>query len=533
MLAASEGRYCAVIHDEKEQTLFAVRDHIGHEPFYYSAGEGFFAFSTSFKALRAMLGGSTSADAIGIADYLSLAHLDSERTLISEIKRLPPAHFLRINGAAEPEIRRYWSLRDCKPRELSSPDTCYQTFQQLLINIVGSETVSADKPGLMLSGGLDSSSIGAAYYQTARGKTHPLVTVGSGASNVLATENNEALENELQFMRAFVEKYPQTKFDVILDPEGSPLEVRRSIDEIGFPHRDFYFYVLRASVTHLVSQGADVVLTGIGGDFFASSKLPYFFSHQFIHGNFGSLIKQASSETGSPPSPGLYRFLASQIIRPLARLARQRLSEALGVHLDRSAPSSTDLGIRKEFARATNFDARIRKSMASAAPDFVFHTPQDIEADAVEDGAVAHILEYSAALSRALQVDIVNPLFDRRVIEFAATAPMSFRRLGKGGRSLLRNSFRDLLPDIIANRSTKGNFINSALAKFAPEAFESVEFEQLALPLKGYVDIAQLASVAKHAFQANRGAYDNIDKLVPLFAAMSLGHFLMRESPRT
>src|SRR5947207_3976887 len=87
-------------------------------------------------------------------------------------------------------------------------------------------------------------------------------------------------------------------------------------------------------------------------------------------------------------------------------------------------------------------------------------------------------------------VEIRSPLYDARIIEFAATRPMSDHFGGTEGKRLLRHAMRDLLPaEILAPRAERtgtpqdyaGDALMQALASASSEHFQNLALESLGL----------------------------------------------------
>jgi hypothetical protein len=87
-------------------------------------------------------------------------------------------------------------------------------------------------------------------------------------------------------------------------------------------------------------------------------------------------------------------------------------------------------------------------------------------------------------------VEIRSPLYDARIIDFAATRPMSDHFGGTEGKRLLRHAMRDLLPaEILAPRAERtgtpqdyaGDALMKALASASSEHFQDSALESLGL----------------------------------------------------
>lgn len=99
-----------------------------------------------------------------VADFLLFGlNCNPETTTFRAIRRLPPAHFLRVSADGL-RIGRYWSIPVDGRIRYHHSDQYVEHFQVLLREAV-SDRLRGGRVGIMLSGGLDSSSLAA----TARG----------------------------------------------------------------------------------------------------------------------------------------------------------------------------------------------------------------------------------------------------------------------------------------------------------------------------------------------------------------------------
>ncbi|HEX6717648.1 MAG TPA: asparagine synthase-related protein [Pyrinomonadaceae bacterium] len=154
------GGFAFAIWDEREQRFFCARDHFGVKPFFYTYIDNEFAFSTSLNELRQNPKVSDALNETAIGDYLLFGvNQDLSTTIFKDIQRLPPGHTLTLaNGSIK--IRRYWSPEAAKEIRYRNPESYVEHFSELLSQAVA-DRLPADRVAIMMSGGLDSTSIAA------------------------------------------------------------------------------------------------------------------------------------------------------------------------------------------------------------------------------------------------------------------------------------------------------------------------------------------------------------------------------------
>jgi asparagine synthase (glutamine-hydrolysing) len=111
-------------------------------------------------------------DLTGLDQILTFPGLVSPTTMFDGIRSLPPGHLLQV-GAGPPQLQRYWDLvypETSKSAPARNISFYVDTLEELLLTSVR-RRLEADVPvGFYLSGGLDSSLIGALAQRAAPGR---------------------------------------------------------------------------------------------------------------------------------------------------------------------------------------------------------------------------------------------------------------------------------------------------------------------------------------------------------------------------
>jgi len=103
-----EGAFVIVLFDPEKRELLVFRDKMGIVPCYYYKTDHFFACSTSVKSLLELKEVERVSNKTAIGDYISYGYVQAPETLISGVKQLLPAHYLKLTDD-ELEIQSYWS----------------------------------------------------------------------------------------------------------------------------------------------------------------------------------------------------------------------------------------------------------------------------------------------------------------------------------------------------------------------------------------------------------------------------------------
>ena len=154
------GDFSFAVWDTRKKHLFCARDQFGVKPFYYAQSGAFFIFSNSLDCIRMHPAVSSELNDLAIADFLLFdGNQDPNTTTFADIQRLPDAHLLSVEQGAK-SIRRYWELSVTTPIHFSRDEEYIERFRELL-DLAVSDRMRTDRAGIMLSGGLDSTTVAA------------------------------------------------------------------------------------------------------------------------------------------------------------------------------------------------------------------------------------------------------------------------------------------------------------------------------------------------------------------------------------
>jgi asparagine synthase (glutamine-hydrolysing) len=152
------GMYALLIWDTQSRRLFCARDRVGIKPLYFARlGDGW-ALGSEIGALLAA-GVPVAPDDATIYDFLGRDFYEhTDATFFRGIHKLPPAHWMWLDGADAPVPTRYWDLA-AEASRIHVPADRGERGEELIARMQDSVRLSlfSDVPvGIALSGGLDS-----------------------------------------------------------------------------------------------------------------------------------------------------------------------------------------------------------------------------------------------------------------------------------------------------------------------------------------------------------------------------------------
>ncbi|MFV8336231.1 asparagine synthase (glutamine-hydrolyzing) [Flavobacterium sp. RSP29] len=162
MLNRLNGMFAFAIWDKLEKKLTVVRDRMGVKPLYYSFYNETFYFASEQKALFTA-GVPLKMAQDGLEEYIFNRFVAGENTLYQNVKKVLPGHIMTIYESGKTTLYNWWDLKKeiQNQPEIKNP---VEWFRETFDDSVKMRMVSDVPVGVMLSGGLDSSSILASLH---------------------------------------------------------------------------------------------------------------------------------------------------------------------------------------------------------------------------------------------------------------------------------------------------------------------------------------------------------------------------------
>ncbi|MFF7636499.1 asparagine synthase (glutamine-hydrolyzing) [Kitasatospora sp. NPDC008050] len=174
-----DGMFAFAIWDLRVSQLVLVRDRLGIKPLSYLPLEAGVLFGSEAKAVLAHPLAEARVDADGLRAVLTAIKVPG-RGVFRGLREVPPGHLVQV-GVSGIHTEAYWQLR-AAPHTESLPETL-DTVRRLLTGAVSSAMAGEPAPGILLSGGLDSSVVAAlAAGRTPGGEPLRTFTVGIGVN---------------------------------------------------------------------------------------------------------------------------------------------------------------------------------------------------------------------------------------------------------------------------------------------------------------------------------------------------------------
>jgi asparagine synthase (glutamine-hydrolysing) len=162
------GMFAFALWDPVRARLFFARDRVGEKPLYWTQAGGRFIFASEIKALLEHPAVDAEVCEDALPEYLANLVTSSPRTLYKGIHKLGPGERGTCDRAGV-RISRYWGVFSPRePIECSLTEAA-GTVRRLLDQSVRERLMSDVPVGVLLSGGLDSTTLVALLHERAKG----------------------------------------------------------------------------------------------------------------------------------------------------------------------------------------------------------------------------------------------------------------------------------------------------------------------------------------------------------------------------
>jgi len=152
------GMFAFAIWDAPRRRLFAARDRLGKKPLFYHARPGRFVFGSEMKSILGYGGIDRDIDPHALDEFLSTGFIGAPRTILRSIRKLPPAHYLLLEGDRI-TIRPYWDVTFEVREPERTEEERIEKLEHLFREAVRRRMISDAPLGAFLSGGIDSSAV--------------------------------------------------------------------------------------------------------------------------------------------------------------------------------------------------------------------------------------------------------------------------------------------------------------------------------------------------------------------------------------
>ncbi len=476
------GMFAFALWDERRQRLLVARDRMGEKPLYFTQTAESFIFASELKSLVEHPLVERRVNLLALRKYLQYEFVPSPHTMIEGVHKLRPAHRLIFENG-EWRTERYWRLSYEGERLKIGEDEAVEETRRRLREAVRMRLISDVPLGVLLSGGIDSSSVAELACEAAEGRVKTF-SIAFDEKSFDESSYARLVANHLgteHYERRFTER---EMLDIVP-------EIPRLLDE---PLGDGSL-IPTFLLSRFTRERVTVALGGDGGDELLAGY-PTYAAHRMA-GYYRALP----------------RFVRKGLIEPaIARLPVSTDNLSFDFKAKRfvqgaALPAGTRHTVWMGSYTAEQQRLLLAPEVLAACPDEqvfdevrVFDQPNGH--DVVERMMTLDATHYLSECvlfkvdraSMAASLETRAPFLDHTLVEFLAKLPIDLKLRGFTGKYVLKRAMRGRLPQPVINRPKKGfgmpvaKWVKSELRGLVRDTFSPERLRRRGLFNGGYVE---------------------------------------------
>ncbi|PWH85163.1 asparagine synthase (glutamine-hydrolyzing) [Brumimicrobium oceani] len=449
-----QGCFAFAFYDQLEDEMLLVRDHMGINPLLFSIQEDAILFASELTAFKYMLK-ETSINQSALNAYFQFTYVPAPDTMIEGVHKLLPGHYLKIKGGSV-DVLEYYSVRNAEKVDMPYEKAVLEVKRRIENAVI--KRLNADVPiGAFLSGGVDSSIV-------SRMTTDFKTSVNTFSIGFVGND----FFDESQYAKNVAEHIGSSHFPIQLEKESiveSFHEVLAAYDEPFADSSAVAMYFLSREAKKQVT----VCLSGDGADeLFAG----YNKHKAYIRSKKPGILLKVASKVAGQMSGGNRRGKISNRIRQMKKfgdLLQQKWPDSYWMLAQFISKNRRDNLLLNSSPYKSKIKPGEDNLQSFLMTDQQFILPNDM-------------LKKVDLMSMNHSVEVRTPFLDREVVDFVNGLPDEYKYANGVGKRILRDAFRDVLPDEVFSRSKKGfeiplqDWIESVWGNVVNESWFSKEY---------------------------------------------------------
>lgn len=443
------GFFSFAIYDENKDELFIARDRFGIKPLYVYEDEEKLIFASEMSAIF-QFSIAKNLDYASLLQYLQLSYTPAPSTMLTNVRKILPGHWLTTstNGTISEGV--YYNLNSLKANnenanvEKLDYQKCQDQILELLEESVQKRMIADVPLGAFLSGGIDSSAIVA----LASKYTDHLKTFSIGYED-------EPYFDESYFAN-LVAKHFNTDHTVFSlsnnDLYDHLFDILDYFDEPFADSSAIAVYILSKKTREEVT----VALSGDGADELFAGYNKYFAEHRAQNpGLAGNLVRSFHP---------LWKVLPESRHNYIGNKIRQLERYAAGTKLSAdnrywrwcSLTDENEVAALLQEINDKDWQTYLKKKQQLIGDLKNDHSINDILIKDLSMVLPNDMLTKVDRMSMANSLEVRVPFLDHNLVEYVASLPSHFKLHNGQTKAILKDAFRNILPDELYTRPKHG-----------------------------------------------------------------------------
>lgn len=411
------GDFAFIVWDCEKQQIFAARDPMGMRPLFYKTINGNFIFSSLIRSIEKTMEVS-EWNTTYLADFLyRKGTCSEEETPYKSVKRLPKGSYMIVDPH-DIKINKYWDLDVGKQIKYKNDSEYEEHFRDLFSKSVKGRIENVECTGVLLSGGLDSTSIYGSAKNSAYNKVFPISCVFDRYTD----------GDERYYIRYILDQYRERDHKCVVSDDLWILKGYPNFSiETDEPNRNQLSYaMLKPCYNIAMEQKAKVLLNGYAGDQVFGFN-PYYIADFLKKFRILKFLQESSKLAKS------YNYTLSGAIKEFGVNAIKGEHEQPTVLLPKVHGQCQERYQNENKIKNPGLRMQYRYIERSQG----FH--------------------FAQFLSETNGLETRYPFLDVRLVEYLFSLPIEQKIDDAQTKVLLRRSLRGIVPDEILDRPTKSS----------------------------------------------------------------------------
>ncbi|MDE4455114.1 asparagine synthase (glutamine-hydrolyzing) [Psychrobacter sp. DAB_AL62B] len=427
------GMFAFAIYNAKQQEIKIFRDRAGVKPLYYSLTDDALIFSSELKPLLNYPDFNKDIDFEAVSSYLQFGYIHAPKTIFKNVQKLLPGHYLKYDIASKNLVKEcYWNINDFYENQVAT-DNVVDELESIITEAFNLRMIADVPVGVFLSGGIDSSLVAAIVQKNSK---IPINTFTIGFEDKRFDESNYAKD---------IAEYLGTNHTELICKKEDVLATIKKLSKIfDEPFADSSA-IPTVLVSELAKKQVSVVLSGDGGDelfcgypsyalmekrFQLLSKVP-----------FRKKLKKLSNVLPVPTfmQNKVNKKLYKKFIKFKNMLDHDDIVNSFKVTNSVFSKDEIKNLIQADYYFSKDTPATTSNLEKMMISDFKGYLPDDLMVK-IDRSTMSASLEGR------------EPLLDNKIIEFAASLPISYKK----DKEILKNILGRYIPKDLFLRKKQG-----------------------------------------------------------------------------
>lgn len=435
--ARLNGIFALALFDVRKNCVIIARDHFGVKPLYYTSNNGRLLFASEIKAILQDVSVPKELDYDALHSFLTFRYNPSPQTMLRNIHKLPPGHYLKATPNGDVHVASYWEYSPSTNLTIGETEAVTE-YQRLLQSAVHRQMISDVPVGLLLSGGIDSAVIGM-LMRDATGERIKTFTIGF---------EGEGDYNETVDARSSAQMIGSEHYDVVISQKEYLDFFFQSFEYTEEPIAETTIPALYY-VSKLASQHLKVVLAGQGAD------EPLAGYHRYKGEKY---ISKLAPLLAMLPLNTIARVLPRNERLKRAAYAMQFSEEYkrfLGIYTIFTPAMKQQLLNEETRMRMQDRDAELVQRLYAETGGLESSLSKLLYID-TRMSLSDDLLLFGDKVTMANSLEMRVPFLDVDLVKFLESLPARFKLRGSTGKYIHKKALTKWLPNEVINRKKRG-----------------------------------------------------------------------------